>query len=350
VEEFAVSHATLSRVLTVPLLAALGLAPAHAEAPAVALRAEVAVRGYVGTLAWSADGRLLATQADRYKKNPAGPDFEIEASTIQVWDARTGKEVLSLGEVADPHFRLLAFAADGKSLLVLDRPARQRPRELQWWDVATGGKVRHVELDARLGRLALSPDGQTFASPFADGVYLGDVRAGKVRQALRARGGPFHGLAFAPDGRALAAVGLGGGRAVPVWDVASGKVTRELGGANAEGFAGLAFSPDGDTLALAGGGAEVQRWGLRAGKALPAFSGNARRTNHVAFSADGRWLLCAGWGEEKGGEVVVLDARTGERLQSLRPTSAARMAGRQALWAVAFGERGVKVYGPKRAE
>jgi WD40 repeat protein len=327
----------------------LGLAPAHAEAPGVALRAEVAVEGYVGTLAWSADGRLLATQADRYKKNPGGPDFEVEASTIKVWDARTGKEVLSLGEVADPHFRLLAFSADGKSLLVLDRPARQRPRELQWWDVATGGKVRHVELDDRLGRLALSPDGQTFASTFAGGVYLGDVRTGKVRTALRGRG-PFHGLAFAPDGRALAAVGLGDGRAVQVWDLSSGKVTRELPGASAEGLAGLAFSPDGQTLALAGGGTEVRRWDLRTGKALASFAGNARRTNRVAFSAGGRWLLCAGWGDEKGGEVVLLDARTGERAQSLQPTSASAMAAKGTAWAVATPGRGVKVWGPKGAE
>src|SRR5262249_34350285 len=152
----------------------------------------------------SPDGKTLATQADKYKKNPDGPDFEIEASTVKVWDVATGKELLSLGEVRDPHFRLLAFSDDGKSLLIVESPGPNKPRELQWWDVAPGQKKVTAELPPSVGRLTLSPDRKTFASGFAEvsvegtnaGIVLGDARTGKFIQALQIEGELPHGLAF----------------------------------------------------------------------------------------------------------------------------------------------------------
>ncbi|HJZ56412.1 MAG TPA: sigma-70 family RNA polymerase sigma factor [Gemmataceae bacterium] len=331
--------------------------------PEPVLKQELKTTEYIGTLAWSPDGSRLATQSDRYKKNPNGPNFEIEASTIRVWDVGTGKEVLSLGEVPNPRFRLQAFSADGKSLLVINRPAfhdgprDSRPRELEFWDVATGRK-KAVELDERFGALTFAPDRKTFASGFTEdtpdgrvssGIHLGvyDDHVGGITRTLRVPGDMPRGLAYSADGKRLASVALGPNQTIRVWDLKTGEVERELAGADSEGFVNLAFSPDAKVLACAGGGPELQRWGLTTGKALPSFAGNGRRTNAVAFSPDGRWLMCIGWAKERGGEVALLDARIGERLQEHAMTSAAAFCPGRTLWAVAYQDRGVKVWGLK---
>lgn len=99
----------------------------------------------VGAFAWSPDGKLLVTQADRYKRNPNGPDFEIEASTVKVWDAESGEEKVSLGEVTDPRFRLLAFASVGNSILHInhlhirpDLKTRDRAQEIESYNLRAG--------------------------------------------------------------------------------------------------------------------------------------------------------------------------------------------------------------------
>jgi WD40 repeat protein len=166
-----------------------------------------------------------------------------------------------------------------------------------------------------------------------------------VTQTLTADGGLLRGLAFSGDGKLLAAVALGGTQPVRVWDLATGKVKQTLEGAASAGFVSLAFAPDGKTLVLAGGGTEVQRWDLAGGKALAAFTGNARRTNAITFSHDGKLMLCAGWGPEgTGGEIVVLRADTGEKVQTVPNTSASAFAAGKAVWAIALQDRGVEVW------
>src|SRR4051812_41665624 len=72
------------------------------------------------------------------------------------------------------------------------------------------------------------------------------ARMGTVR--LR-HGSHVCGVAFSPDGKAVAAAA---GDGLRLWDVSSGKEVRRLGGRDENYFSAVAFSPDGNRLAAVG--------------------------------------------------------------------------------------------------
>jgi WD40 repeat protein len=111
-------------------------------------------------------------------------------------------------------------------------------------------------------KLAFSPDGELLAWSSAQDqeahVVLWEVGAGRFRHDL-GRPGEVRDLAFASDGRLLAAA-LGDGSAL-VWDVSTGAL-RERHQCGLSQADGVAFAPDGRTLAVggAGDGARVVLW------------------------------------------------------------------------------------------
>ncbi len=139
--------------------------------------------------------------------------------------------------------------------------------------------------------------------------------------ALREPGRAFFNVEFSPDGKAMAAAGLGG--LVTVWDVASREARRSLTTGH-RGAASLAFSPDGKTIATFASEGEVRLWDVATGKRRKAWrvpvkkdgrapdrvvSGGVRR---LAFSPDGKSLAAA-----QGDVVRVWDVGTARELAVL---------------------------------
>jgi RNA polymerase sigma factor (sigma-70 family) len=211
-------------------------------------------RGGVLTLAWSPDGRLLAT---------GGPDRRVV-----LWDA-----------------------ADG----------RQR-REL------TG----HC---GSLSALAFSPDGQTLASASGDPadrtVSLWDAATGRERRQLRGHAQPVLGLTFSPDGNWL--VAREAGPLLRVWEVASGKQATNL--ATGEGYAGavaVAFAPDGKSLTAVCSDAHVRRWDVDGWKETDREPDKAQMIP-TALSPDGAVaVLC-----DEGGSPSLWDTASFTKLHDL---------------------------------
>ena len=173
-----------------------------------------------------------------------------EAPIFYVWDATTGKELRSFvghtGEVS-----ALAFSADGK--LVASGSA---DRTVRIWDTATGKELRRfADLEKqllaipgqRLRSVAFSPDGKTLAAS-ASMILLWDADSGKLLHKLPGD----RDLAFSPDGKLLAS-GCSDG-VVRLWDPATGEQVRQwlANRWSPNGLTTLAFSPDGKTLATAG--------------------------------------------------------------------------------------------------
>src|SRR5262249_53515423 len=187
---------------------------------------------------WSAnfspDGRLLASAS---------------SDGVRLWDVAFGKEIawLPVGDSLSVVFHptgdsIFTSGAAGAYRIPIRRP-KEVAREL------------HIGSPARLPlpegwqphTLALSADGRTLAIsdyPHAQ-VLVSDLETQKI--LLRGTHGGTNNLAVTADGRWVASGswGLANGT-VRIWDVAAGKLARELPGTAAS----AAFSPDGRQLVV----------------------------------------------------------------------------------------------------
>ncbi|MBX9790336.1 MAG: WD40 repeat domain-containing protein [Pirellulales bacterium] len=159
--------------------------------------------------------------------------------------------------------------------------------------------------------VAFSPDGQTLAT--GDGcLRFWDVATGRLKsiQADDAMRG-INGLAYAPDGRVVAAVGALFGREALLWDTTSGKLERQiLESAPSPGSvapeanfiykgqainyrvqSAVAYSPDGRLLATAPAGVVLRD--AQSGEVVTTLNGPVRGVTALVFSVDGKTLATA---------------------------------------------------------
>jgi WD40 repeat protein len=244
-------------------------------------------------LAFSPDGRRLATLG----------------WAVRVWDVETGRLVRELPSKTFVGVGL-AFAPDGTRLAPAD------DEKVLVWDLATG-KGRPLWAPKfglyPLG-VAFSPDGRALAAGCKDRTGDKEIfqiriydSSGRRRAVFEPEGAhDITALTFSPDGKTLA---FGAGPTLRAWDVGRRKeVLRRKGGAHA-----LAFSPDGKWLA-SGGAARptfVLEW--RANKVVGKPGGPARA---LKFTPDGKALLSAAGGNEP---VLALDPTGARRARELLP-------------------------------
>jgi serine/threonine protein kinase/WD40 repeat protein len=187
-----------------------------------------------GKLAWSPDGRLLVTFANR---------------TVNLWDANSGKGVAALESRSKT--ASVAFSSDGQRLAVGTNEL------LSVWDVGTRRELFAYPVGVQ--SLAYSPDGRFLAALSAGRVRLFDARTGPgVLVIPGGKRGWALSVAFSSDSRQLAAA-FGDGT-VRLYDAATGVQVRALRPSSGDAVRTVAFSSDGLRLASAGSDSIIQIW------------------------------------------------------------------------------------------
>ncbi|WP_063793418.1 WD40 repeat domain-containing protein [Streptomyces hirsutus] len=223
----------------------------------------------VRDVAWSADGRLLATAS--------------RDGTARVYDAESGRSLCVLpcdGAMVES----VSFSPDATRLATAGRD-----QVVRVWDVASGEPVRQLTGAGDIGRqVAWSPDGLWIAATFKDQVArVWEADTGRLVHELRGHTGDVWGVAWSPDGSRLATASHD--RTVIVWDAATAAATTTLTG-HTEFVEGIAWSPDGESLATGSGDHTARIWDARTGALRLLLRGHTDYVWNPAFSPDGRLL------------------------------------------------------------
>jgi WD40 repeat protein len=327
----------------------------------------------VNSVALSPDGSLLATgSSDRRfavrTLKPGAPGLRPGAARL--WDARTGRLLRRIagkatGASGEPVEQVMAVAfSPGGRRVAVGGAGGRGSGIVRLCEAATGVAVWTAEdQPEEVLAVAFAPDGSSLATAGAEGVVkIRDPKTGRAWRSLAGHPGGATSLAFSADGATLvcgdgqggahiwevrtgqrlrtckaldsqaatvttdrlfttvaftpggatfaacpATVGNTYGEPARLWDARTGELSRQFSG----GGRPIALSPDGAILAA--GGKAVQVYDVRTGKPLRELRGYLKKTQALAFSADGRLLFGGGsWGTTNAWEVA-----TGRHLVTL---------------------------------
>jgi WD40 repeat protein len=177
------------------------------------------------SVVFSPDGKTLVVgglKDDRAFQS--GNDVTLVSGQVQFWDAQTWtlKHVLK----PEKYVNTVAFSANGKLLA-------SGGDLVQLWDAEKGELIHSLKgLGSGTRSVAFSPDSLTVAAGGKDGkVRLWDVQTGNPKAALKERGWGLFGaseiysLAFSPDGKILASASQD--QAVHLWRMPQGGVEKK---------------------------------------------------------------------------------------------------------------------------
>jgi uncharacterized protein with WD repeat len=286
--------------------------------PGTALLTYTGHSDFVSALAWSPDGRYLASGSWDH--------------TVQVWDAKTGSQLFSYrhGDIVDA----LAWSPDGRylasgswdhtvevwdmqsfSLVTIYTGHSDFVSTLAWspdgrylasgswdhtvqvWDAHTKSLLFSYQYGEIVDSVAWSPNGLFLAVGGRDGtVHVLDAQTGTRRLIYFGHTGSptsvINAVAWSPDSRLIAS----GDRdhRVLVWEAATGKLVTTFTGHTAEVYV-LAWSPDGRYLASGSVDHTVQVWQATTGLPLLTYRGHHQNVDALAWSPNGHLIASGSW-------------------------------------------------------
>jgi WD40 repeat protein len=231
----------------------------------------------VRTARYSADGTRIVTAGFQ----GAG---QIEDASLRVWDAATGKPLVTLKMPSDEwsHIAGAEFSADGQKILTFSDDREVRIARI--WDAVLGKELMSLRgHEGELRWAAFSPDGRHVVTTATDRtVRIWAVGTGKVYDPLLRSWHNLSSAALTPDGRRLVVSAYpfhNGGQAVAeVWDIGAEQPRAVLRGhADVLGTPGyirlISTDAAGDRVLTYGQDGTVRIWEAAAGKELVRLKG-----------------------------------------------------------------------------
>jgi RNA polymerase sigma factor (sigma-70 family) len=330
--EHVVRHAVSTRRLAVLSLgaalglmaAATGLLGGRKEAPpetATAPRREVASgRSDAEGVPLPAEA-LARVGSARLRHGRQGPHLEYSpdgtllvssgGGRVRMWEARTGRLVWQrtppgVGRIPDGF-----FAADGKSVVVLDG------QTCRWFDARDGQEVRacDVKFPERTSGACLGPQGVAIAvADITRGgeLVVYDLPSGNVRFRRKPEGRWLGQLAFSPDGKTLIAREEGWPPLLAVSArVLNAETGRPLGELHPREPDGLTFAPDGKAVLSHDRGMRLCVTGVPGDERLQWLQTPVYGLLAAAYAPDGKSVVLGGLYPD----AVRIDLATGKELQ-----------------------------------
>ncbi|HEX6183963.1 MAG TPA: TIR domain-containing protein [Pyrinomonadaceae bacterium] len=236
-------------------------------------------RGRITRLAWSPDGRTLASSStDR---------------TVKLWDAETGQLRRTYAGHIYPAVQV-AWSPDGELVASVShtKVSSGGLYYLRVWRADTGHDqplLGGYSLNAP--SLAWSPNGWALAISSEEFVRICEFRARDGVMTCKVRVEDKRGsscLAWSPDGQILAA-SASDTNAIRLWNPDAPTRYREMRG-HADRVLGMAWSPDGRTLASASADKTIRLWDSVTGQQTSIFEGHTNSIVNISFSPDGSLL------------------------------------------------------------
>ncbi|KAJ2781926.1 U3 snoRNP protein [Coemansia javaensis] len=269
----------------------------------------------MGCVAYSGDGQYVATGGDDAK--------------LKVWNALTGYCFITFPEHTSA-VTAVQFTKGSQVVVSASLDGTVRAYDLVRY---RNFRIFTSPTPVQFTSLAVDPSGEIVCAGCQDSfeIYMWSMQTGRLLDVLSGHEAPISGLAFRPDGLALASSAWD--HTVRVWDVFDRTKAVERLGHNNEVLA-LAFRPDGKELCSATLDGQIHFWDVA--KAAPAGTIEGRRDiaggrkagdrvtaannpagkcfNSLCYSADGTAVLAGG----NSKFVCLYDRRSGILLRKFQ--------------------------------